>query len=178
MNHSGKLKVTLPSDTEIVMTRAFDAPAHLVWEAITTPALFRRWLYLPPGWEMTDCAEDLRVGGAFRWAWNDQTGKQAMVMHGVYQEVSPPGPGRKGGRVVRTETYDMGCDSQAATQLASIDLIEQGQRTHVTITCKYPSKEARDGALASGMEGGLGVGYDRLEVMLAERLANAAGRSN
>ena len=62
------LSVTTPTDLEIVVTREFDAPRNLVWDAMTKPAMIRKWLYGPPGWEMTACDDELRVGGAFRWA--------------------------------------------------------------------------------------------------------------
>ena len=82
------LKVTTPTDREIVITREFDAPRELVWDAMSRPELLRRWLLGPPGWEMTVCEEDARVGGTFRWAWSGPDGA-AMAMHGVYREVVP-----------------------------------------------------------------------------------------
>jgi uncharacterized protein YndB with AHSA1/START domain len=158
------LKVTTPTDREVVMTRVFDAPRHLVWEAMSKPELIRRWLFGPPGWTMTVCDDDLRVGGAFRWAWSGPNGEQ-MAMHGVYREVVPPE------RVVRTESFEFGCAPQAGEQLASVVLTEQGAKTLLTLKLTYPSKEARDGAIASGMERGVSAGYDRLEEMLASRPA-------
>ncbi|MBI4716846.1 MAG: SRPBCC family protein [Planctomycetes bacterium] len=167
----GKLKVTTPSDREIVMTRELNAPRQLVWAAMTTPALIRRWLFTPPGWTMTECEEDLRVGGRFRWAWNGPDGKPAMAMHGVYREVVP------GVRATRTETFDFGCESQAGEQLATIAYTEHAGRTTVTMTVVFPSKEARDGCLASGMEQGVSAGYDRMAELLASQLAVGPGRT-
>lgn len=173
MKNTGKMKITTPSDREIVITREFDAPRRLVWDAMTTPQLIKRWLFQPPGWTMTACEEDLRVGGKFRWAWNGPDGKEAMVMHGAYREVVPPQ------RIVRTETFDMGCDMRLGEQIASIALAEspaptgKGVRTRCTITLLMPSKEARDGMLASGMEQGMSVGYDQMEEMLAESVARS-----
>jgi uncharacterized protein YndB with AHSA1/START domain len=158
------LKVATPTDREIVMTRTFDAPRRLVWEGITRPELLKRWLFGPPGWEMTVCEEELKVGGAFRWAWRGPNG-ETMAMHGVYREVVPPE------RMVRTETFDFGCPSQAGEQLGTLVLVEQGGRTLLTLTVVYPSKEARDGAIASGMEHGVAAGYDRLDEILAATLA-------
>ena len=162
------LKVTTPTDREIVMTRTFDAPRSEVWEAMTRPELIKRWLFGPPGWEMTVCEEDLRVGGAFRWAWRGPGGEQ-MSMHGVYREVALP-RGRDGGRIVRTECFDFGCDAQAGEQVGTLVLTEQGGKTLLTLAVLYPSKEARDGAVASGMEHGVAAGYDRLEEMLGAKV--------
>jgi uncharacterized protein YndB with AHSA1/START domain len=160
MMDARSLKVTTPSDREVVMTRVFDAPRELVYEAMSRPELIRRWLFGPPGWEMTVCEDDLRVGGTFRWAWRGPDGAE-MAMHGVYREVNPPE------RVVRTEAFDFGCPSQMGEQVATLALTEQGGRTLLTLTVLYPSKEARDGAIASGMEKGVAAGYDRLDEMLA-----------
>jgi uncharacterized protein YndB with AHSA1/START domain len=164
MMKSGALKVATPTDREIVITRSFDAPRRLVWNALTTPELLKRWLFGPPGWEMTVCEEDTRVGGNFRWAWRGPNGEE-MQMHGVYREVVPPE------RVVRTETFDFGCVPQAGEQLGTLVLTERGGKTDLTLTLLYPSKEARDGAIASGMEHGMAAGYDRLDEMFAAGVA-------
>ena len=163
MQHRGKLEVSTPTDREIVMTRGFDAPRALVWEAMTRPEYVRRWLFGPPGWEMTVCEDDLRVGGAFRWAWRGPGG-ESLAMHGVYREVVAPE------RLVRTERFDMGCDAQSGEQVGTIVLSERGGRTTMTLTLVFPSKEARDGALASGMGHGMSAGYDRLEGVLAGKV--------
>ena len=162
------LKVTTPGDREIVMTRMFNAPRRLVWDAMTKPDLIRKWLFLPPGWEMSMCEEDVRVGGKYRWAWKDgsQSGQEAMAMHGTYRIVEPPREGGAGGKMVRTETFEFGCAPQAGEQLATIEMIEAGDATMMKITVVYPSKEARDGAIKSGMEKGVSTGYDNLERML------------
>lgn len=159
MNHTETLKVTTPTDREIVMTRVFDAPRHLVWEAMSTPELVKRWLYGPPGWTMVTCEDDLRVGGSFRWGWRGPEG-QEMTMHGTYREVVPPQ------RMVRTESFEIGCESQAGEQLVTAVLTEQGNQTTLTLTLLYPSKEARDGTIASGMERGVAASYDRLAELL------------
>lgn len=163
MTQTKKLKVTPRGDREILITRSFDAPVRLVYEAMTTPALIRRWLFAPPGWKMTACEEDLRVGGNYKWAWAGPDGNTAMVLHGTYREVVPPQ------RLVRTETFDMGCPMQAGEQVATMTFTEQSGQTLVTISVIYPSKEARDGMLASGMEQGMSAGYDNLEAMLSEK---------
>jgi uncharacterized protein YndB with AHSA1/START domain len=165
MSNSRKLKVVASGEREIVITRSFDAPPHLVWQAMTRPELIRRWLFLPPGWTMTRCDEDVRVGGAYRWEWAGPDGKPAMSVGGVYKEVVPHR------RVVRTEKFDFGCQAQAGEQVGTMEFTERDGETTVTITVAYPSKEARDGALASGMEQGMSASYDNLEAMLAEGAA-------
>jgi uncharacterized protein YndB with AHSA1/START domain len=157
------LKVTTPTDREIVITRVFDAPRALVWEAMSKPDLLKRWLFGPPGWEMVVCDDDARVGGEFHWAWRGPDGSE-MKMRGVYREVIPPQ------RIVRTERFEFGCEAQAGEQLATLVLAEEGARTTLTLTVLYPSKEARVGTIASGMEHGLGAGYDRLEEILASAI--------
>jgi uncharacterized protein YndB with AHSA1/START domain len=154
------LKVSTPTDREIVVTRVFDAPRHLVWNAMTEPGLLKCWLFGPDGWAMTVCDDDVRVGGAFHYAWSGPGG-EAMSLRGVYREVVPPE------RVVRTESFEFGCASQAGEQLATLVLTEEAAGTYLTLTVLYPSTQARDGTLASGMEHGVGAGYDRLEAILA-----------
>jgi uncharacterized protein YndB with AHSA1/START domain len=156
---NNKLKVTTPTDREIVMTRVFDAPRELVWDANTKPELIKHWLTGPPGWTMTVCEADLRVGGTFRWAWRGPDGIE-MTMTGVHREVVP----RQ--RIVRTERFETGCTPGAGEQIASVVLTDQGERTLLTLTVGFPSKESRDAMVQAGMEGGVSAGYDRLEEML------------
>src|SRR5215510_8191472 len=160
MSNSATLEITTPTDKEIVITRVFNAPRRLVWEAMSKPELLKRWLFGPPGWEMTVCEEDQKVGGTFRWAWSGPEGA-VMSMNGVYQEVVPPE------RMVRTETFEAGCDAQAGQQLSTMVLTESGGKTTLTLTVAYPTKEARDISLASGMEKGVAAGYDRLDELFA-----------
>jgi uncharacterized protein YndB with AHSA1/START domain len=162
MKNSGTLQVTLPTDREVVMTRVFDAPRNLVFEAMSRPDLLQRWLLGPPGWSMAVCENDLRVGGVFRHVWHGPDGRE-MAMHGVYREVVPPE------RIVRTEAFELGCEAQAGEQLATALLTEQGGKTTLTLTVLYPSKEARDATLASGMEHGVAASYDRLAGLLAAK---------
>jgi len=161
-----RLQVTTPTDREIVLTRVFDGPRRLVWDAMTRPELLRRWLFGPPGWEMTQCDDDSRVGGKFRWAWRGPEG-ETIAMFGVYREVTRPE------RIVRTESFDIGCPSQSGEQIATLVLTEKDGKTTLTLTVLYPSKEARDGAIASGMEHGISAGYDRLDEILAADAANS-----
>ena len=156
------VKITTPTECEILITRTFNAPRELVWQTLSDPELLKKWLFGPPGWTMTVCEEDQRPGGTFRWAWSGPD-EAEMVMSGVYREISPPE------RVVRTEKFEFGCAPQAGEQVATLVLTEQNDKTLLTLSIIYPSKEARDGALASGMDKGLEAGYARLETILAER---------
>ena len=152
------LNVSTPTDLEVVMRRDFDASRDLVWQAMTTPKLLMRWLFGPPGWTMTVCEDDLKVGGTFRWEWSGPNGT-GMAMHGIYREVVPPE------RVSRTESFEFGCAPQSGEQLATIVLTERANKTSLKLTVLYPTKEARDGAIASGMAHGVGSSYDRLDEM-------------
>jgi uncharacterized protein YndB with AHSA1/START domain len=157
MPSPGSLQVTTPSDREIAMTRVFDAPRSLVFEALTIPELVKRWLLGPPGWSMPHCEIDLKVGGAYRYVWrNDEKGKE-FGTGGVFREILPPE------RLVHTERMD-GAPGEA---LNTTRLTEQGGRTTLTLTMLFDSKESRDAALQSGMEKGVAVSYDRLADLLA-----------
>jgi len=151
------LQVTTPSDREILMTRALDAPRGLVWDAFTTPELVKRWLLGPPGWTMPVCEIDLRVGGPYRFVWRKEDGVE-MGMGGVHREIVQPE------RLIRTELFDQ--DWTGGETLATVVFNERSGRTVVDITVLYSSQEARDGALASGMKEGMAAGYDRLEELL------------
>jgi len=153
------LRLSTPTDREVVIARVFDAPRRLVWDAMCMPELLKRWLPGPPGWSMVLCEQDWRVGGAFRYAWRGPDGTE-MAMHGVYREVVPPE------LVVRVESFVFGGQARGE-QLATMVLAEQGGRTTLTLTVLFPSKEARDASLAAGMEHGLAEGYDRLDQVFA-----------
>lgn len=155
---TGKLKITTPSDREILMTRVFDAPRHLVYEAMTRPELLKRWLLGPPGWTMVVCDIDLRVGGNYRYVWRNEDGHD-MGMGGVYREIKAPE------RIVSTEVFDQSWYPGEA--VGTLELLEEGGKTTLLSTVLYESKEARDGVLQSGMEDGVAVSYDRLEDLLA-----------
>jgi len=166
MTNPGSLTVSTPSDREIVMTRSFDAPRTLVWEALTTPALLKRWLGGLPGWTMTVCEMDLRVGGAYRYEWRKDTGA-VMGMGGVLREVVAPE------RLVSTERFDESWYPGEA--LISQVLTEREGRTTITMTLRYESKEARDMVVKSGASSGMELGYARLEELL---MAAQAGRGH
>jgi uncharacterized protein YndB with AHSA1/START domain len=157
MKNSGTLKVTTPGDREIAMTRIFDAPRHLVFEAWSKPELVKRWLYGPDDWRLAVCEMDLRVGGATRFVWRDRDGKE-MGMSGVFREIAPPD------RLVFTEIWDE--DWTGGEALNTITFTEHAGKTTLTQTVLYSSRAARDGALKTGMEHGAAVSYDRLAELL------------
>lgn len=154
------MTLAMPSDRVLLITRSFDAPRRMVWDAMTRPELIRKWLFAPPGWTMIECTEDLRPGGRYRWTWNGPDGNLAMVLRGEYKEVDAPE------RAVRTEVFELGCQPMPET-LATMTLTEAGSVTTVTFTLLFPNKESRDGAVASGMEQGMTLGYNNLAEMLA-----------
>jgi uncharacterized protein YndB with AHSA1/START domain len=164
MQSSGALKITTPSDREILITRTFDAPRSMVFDAMSKSEFLKRWLLGPPGWEMTVCENDMKVGGSFCHVWRKDDGTE-MKMRGVYREIVPPE------RVVRTESFEFGCNAQMGEQLATLVLTESNGRTALNLTVLYPSKEARDATIASGMERGVGASYDRLDKILATVMA-------
>jgi len=163
----GTLKLTTPSDREIAMTRVFDAPRQLVFDAHTKPDLVRQWLLGPPGWSMPVCEMDLRVGGTYRWVWRHDTNGTEMGMGGVYREIVAPE------RLVSTERFDDAWYPGEA--LNTLVLIEQGGRTTLTQTMRYESRDARDAVIKSNMEKGVAASYDRLADLLAS--TPARGRS-
>jgi len=154
LNEHG-LKLTTRGDREIVLTRVFQAPMSLVFKAMTTPELVKRWLLGPPGWSMVNCEIDVKVGGVFRYEWCNSDGTR-MGMHGVYREIVPSE------RIVSTESFDFGCESQSGEQIITTSLSEDHGQTTLTSVVLYPSREARDTTIASGMEHGLAASYDRL----------------
>ena len=157
MKNAGTLKLTTPTDCEISMTRVFDAPRRMVFDAFTKPELVKRWLLGPPGWTMPVCEIDLRVGGAYRYVWRHADGKE-MGMGGIYREIVPQE------RLVCTELFDEAWYPGEA--LVTTILAEQGGRTTLTSTMLYVWQETRDAVLKSGMERGVAASYDRLEELL------------
>lgn len=155
MKNTGTLKVTLPSDNEIVLTRVFDAPRQLVYDAFNKPELLKRW-FGPRGWSLSVCEVDFRVGGGFRFVLRGPGG-QEMGMRGVYRELVPPE------RSVHIELFD---DFPGESQVTAV-FTEQDGKTTLTATVSYPSKEVRDIVLQSGMEHGAAESYDKLAELLA-----------
>lgn len=157
----GSAVITLPSDEEYLVTRAFDARANLVFEALTTPELVKRWW----GFETSEwkvCEIDLRVGGKWRFVIHDRG--MEVGFHGEYREIGPPH------RLVSTEMYEGVPDPEPEDySLNTVTLAEEDGVTTMTVLVKHRTKEARDMVLASGMESGMQVSYDRLDDLVRER---------
>jgi len=157
--NSDTFKVTTPSDREITLTRLFDAPRHLVFEAMTKPEHVRRWWgSLDHRYVVTVCDIDLRVGG--KWRFVGEGPKGGYAFRGVYREIAPPE------RLVYTEIYEPyeGAGESVVTQV----LAEEGGKTRMTVTASYPSKDVRDMVLKTGMEHGAAISYDNLEQVARE----------
>lgn len=146
------LELTLPSEREVRIVRSFAAPRRLVFDAWTIPDHLRRWLAGMPGWSMTACEGDLRVGGATRLAWTGPGG-ESLEIRSVYREVDPPV------RVVAVESWGGDWPETVNT----LEFVEDGGRTTVTLTILYPSEEARDAAIRSGMAEGLSANFVHLD---------------
>jgi uncharacterized protein YndB with AHSA1/START domain len=155
--NAGKLQVTAHGDRKIVMSRVFNAPRHLVWDAFTRPELVKRWLLGPDGWSMPVCEIDLRVGGSYRYLWRHTDGRE-MGMGRIYREIEIPE------RVVATEKFDEAWYPGEA--VGTLLLVEQGGRTTVTQTMLYDSPQTRNAVLKSPMETGVAASYDRLETLV------------
>jgi len=163
MKNAGDLKIAAQGDRELVMTRSFNAPRKLVFEAFTKPELVKRWLLGPPGWSMPVCEIDLRVGGKYRWVWRRDSDGTEMGMGGVYREIVVPE------KIVSTEKFDDAWYPGEA--VGTVLLVERGGTTTLTQTMLYQSREARDGVLKSPMESGVRASYDRLEDLLSSKAA-------
>lgn len=155
--------VTLPSDREVRVTRAFDAPRDLVFECHTEPELIRRWMLGPPGWSMPVCEVDLRVGGRYHYVWrNDEDGSE-FGFRGRFLEIDSPG------RIRHTERPDDREEGPGVDAVCTLELSEQDGRTTLTQTIRFPSREIRDQVLETGMTDGMGMSYDRLEQVMVEQ---------
>jgi uncharacterized protein YndB with AHSA1/START domain len=160
----GKLQVTTPSDREIAMTRVFDAPRSLVFDAWTKPELLKRWLGVRGGWTFAVCEVDLRVGGAYRFVWRGPTGAE-MGMGGIYREIVRPE------RLVATEKFDEAWYEGEA--LDTTTFVERGGKTTATTTVLYTSRAVRDSVLQTPMLTGVAESYDKMAEVLTSRVGQA-----
>ena len=145
-------KVTLPTDTQILITREFDAPKHLVWKAYTTPELVARWWAGKHG-NVTSAEIDLRVGGSWRSVMATNEGFE-VAFHGEYREISAPD------RLVNTEIYE---GAPEGVGVITTTFTEDGGRTTMSQLCEYGDRKVRDAVIDSGMEGGMQESLDALE---------------
>jgi uncharacterized protein YndB with AHSA1/START domain len=152
---SGTATVTLPTDRQILITREFNAPKHLVYKAWTTPELVKRWWHANRG-EATIAEIDLRVGGRWRYVMVTPDGIE-VAFHGEYREIVP------NERIVSTEVYEGIPDAEEHAALNILTLTEQDGRTTLTVLVEHPTKEGRDAHINSGMEDGMQDAMDLLE---------------
>jgi uncharacterized protein YndB with AHSA1/START domain len=157
MRNVGKLTIEARGDNEIVMTRDFDAPRELVFDALVKPELLKRWFLGPDGWSLAVCDIDLRVGGAYRYVWRNVDGRE-MAMNGVYREVVPPA------RLVHTEMFEEAW--YPGEVIDTTELVERDGKTTMTLTMLCDSRLTRDGIIKTGMETGVERSYERLDGLL------------
>ena len=157
--NSDTFKVSTPSDTEIHMTRLFDAPRQLVFDAMTKPEHVRRWWgCISENHSVTTCEIDLRVGGAWSFVHRGPEGEYP-AFYGVYKEIDAPG------RLVYTEIFEPYPDGES---LVTQTLTEENGKTRLELTAVYESLEVRDMVIKTGMEKGAAISYDRLEDLVVE----------
>src|SRR5262245_28626986 len=154
-SRSGVTTYSTPSDVEVRIVRVVDAPRRIVFDAWTNPKHVPQWLLGPPGWTMPVCEIDLKVGGAWRYTWRKDDGAE-MTIAGTFREVAPPE------RLVTAERWG----PEWPETINTLVLTESGGRTTISLTVKYPSKEARDAALQTGMKDGMDAGFARLDELL------------
>ena len=155
--NSDSFAVTTPSDREITLTRLFDAPRRLVFEAMTRPEHVRRWWgILDDRYSVVVCEIDLRPGGAWRFVGRGPKGEAAF--RGVYREIAPPD------RLVFTEIYEPFPDVESVVTTTFAD---EAGKTRMTVTASYPTREVRDMVMGTGMARGAAISYDRLEEVAA-----------
>ncbi|NNB86283.1 ATPase [Corallococcus exiguus] len=157
------LRISTPTATTLVLTRTFNAPRRLVWEAMFTPDRMRRWMLPPPGWTVITCECDARVGGKLSVAWKSDEANPVMTLRGEFTEVALYE------HAVHTETMALGSGQKVGSLVEKHQFSDQGATTAMSITQTYDSKEDRDGALASVMDQGMEACYQKLDALLGER---------
>ncbi|MGD9967242.1 MAG: SRPBCC family protein [Hyphomonadaceae bacterium] len=159
-------EVLFPSEREVRVVRSFSAPRQLVWEAHTKPELVRRWMLGPSGWTMPVCDMDVRPGGKYKWRWKNEENGREFGFFGTFREVDTPS------RLVHDEYYDPGDVGGAMPSgdpvLATLEFQAAGSVTTLTVNMLFASKEARDGAVSTGMTNGMEMGYARLDEMFKQ----------
>lgn len=158
-------EASLPSDTEVLVKRTFDAPVKLVWRAYMEPDLMRRWCSGEPGWSMPVCEMDMHVGGHYRWRWRNDDNGQEFGFTGEVLEVIPHA------KIVHTQIFDpgdLGVSMGSEPSIITVMFHEVNGITNTTTTIRYASKADRDEAFATGMTDGMELSYKRLDGVLAE----------
>ena len=158
-------EASLPSDTEVLVKRSFDAPVKMVWLAYMEPDLMRRWCSGQPGWSMPVCEMDMRVGGKYRWRWRSDEDGQEFGFTGDVLEVAPHA------KIVHTQIFeagDLGVSMGSEPYLVTVTFHEVNGITNVATSIKFASKADRDAAFSTGMTDGMESNYKLLDGVLAE----------
>ena len=158
-------EASLPSDTEVLVKRSFDARIELVWRAFVEPDLMRRWCGSTPGWSMPVCEMDMRVGGQYRWRWRSDADGQEFGFTGEVLEVVPHA------KLVHTQIFDpgdLGVSMGGEPSIITVTFKEADGVTNVSTTIKYASRADRDEAFSTGMTEGMEMNYKVLDGLLAE----------
>jgi uncharacterized protein YndB with AHSA1/START domain len=158
MMTKAEVKLTTRGDRELVMTRAFEAPRKLVFEAFSKQEYVQRWLLGPEGWTMPVCEIDFKVGGRWHYVW--KKGSEEMRARGSFKEIKAPE------RIVHSERFDDPWFE--GESIVTTSFIEKDGRTTVEMVMAFDSQETRDGVLKSGMETGVETSYKRLDTILTE----------
>ena len=158
MTENKKFELAYPKAREFTLTRTFDAPRQLVFDAFTKPEMVKQWLFGPEEWRIVHCEIDLRVGGKLRYVWRHKE-KGDMGLSGVFREIKAPE------LLVHTELFDQ--DWTGGETLLTTTFVERKGHTTVAVTVGYSSPEARDAALKTGMIEGWSMSHDRLDQFLA-----------
>lgn len=162
MSEKRTLQVNANGEREVIMTRSFNAPREMVFEAWTRPELLKRWLTGPPGWIMAVCDVDFTEGGVTRFLWRGPNGDE-MGLRMIGREFDPPN------RIVSIEKFDEPWYPGEAQ--VTLDFTEHNGVTTITTTIRYESQAARDGVLKTPMASGVAMSYDHLETLLGDMLA-------
>ena len=156
-------EVTLPSDREVRVTRTFNAPAQLVWDAHTKCELVRRWQGYD-GWDMPVCEMDVRAGGKYRWQWKNREDGTQFGFFGTFTEVDAPS------KITHEQFFDAGNFESAMPAgdpcIVSVELTEQDGVTTLVCNLTFVSKKAREDAVSTGMTDGMEHSYSRLDDLL------------
>ncbi|MEW4529502.1 SRPBCC domain-containing protein [Maioricimonas sp. JC845] len=155
--------VNTPAETQVEVVRRFDAPVDQVWQSFTVPELVSRWMVGPPGWSMPVCEMDFRVGGRYENRFRDDEHGTEFGLAGVFREIETLR------RIVQDESYGSGdaADDAGSEAVVTLTFEETDGVTTVITLVEYPSREARDAALATGMAGAMEMGYCRIDALLA-----------
>ena len=152
---TGVTTFATPTDTQVVITRVVDAPRHIVYQAYTVPRHLQQWMLGPEGWTMPVCEMDLRTGGSWRYVWRKSDGAE-MDMGGLIKEVVT------NQRLVTTEKWG----PEWPETVNMVEFTESDGQTTITLTVTYPSREARDAALKTGMKDGMEPSFARLDKLV------------